>query len=115
VKKDPVQPRPAISAHLKAAERLPSLQINLLHHVFSTPPISQHPHGGAEEILEMGLALSMVDTSMFVSQLDPSEVRKSGSVPFDSTNRICVCAAEIVQPWSGWWQVAQVRPFVPSG
>src|SRR5215469_1096396 len=42
----------------------------------------------------------------------PSTRRNSGS--FRSVlNRSCACRALTVQPSSGWWQVKQVRLFVP--
>jgi hypothetical protein len=53
-----------------------------------------------------------VETSA-LGQLDPSTVRKIGSVPLVELKRVCTSSGEIVQAFDETWQLLQVRPFVP--
>jgi hypothetical protein len=46
--------------------------------------------------------------------LVPSIAAKIGSVPWVVTKRVCNWAGVALQPSVGEWQLAQLRPFVPS-
>src|SRR3954447_26597663 len=55
-----------------------------------------------------------VDTSA-LGQLEPSLVRKIGSIPFVALNFACTSAGVIDHAEPARWHVLHVRPFVPSG
>ena len=55
-----------------------------------------------------------VDTSA-LGQLEPSFVRKIGSMPFVALNFACTSAGVIDHAEPARWHVLHVRPFDPSG
>src|SRR6266704_2691164 len=55
---------------------------------------------------------SSVETSA-LGEVEPSLVRKIGSVPPVASKRACTLAGVTVQPVLGWWQLTQARPLVP--
>ena len=46
-------------------------------------------------------------------QFAPSTARNKGSLPLLAVNRACTLAALNPIPWLNWWQLLQVRAFVP--
>jgi hypothetical protein len=49
-----------------------------------------------------------------VGKLAPSMAEKRGSVPFVEAKSVVLAAGVMLMPCAAWWQVAQVRPLVPS-
>ncbi len=58
MEQDLEKPGAAIRAGLKTVERLPSLEIDFLNHIFSTAVLAQNPVRSAKNVIEVGHRLS---------------------------------------------------------
>jgi hypothetical protein len=69
----------------------------------------------ARLIVSSNVALRACLVEMSASGRLPSSTRlNNGARPSESLNNSLFASAVMVQPWSGAWQVAQLRGFVPS-